>query len=121
MARMRVFMVFVLAVTAGGALAFGTYNYMQHLPPKTVSMPTQQVVVAASDLDIGTELGRSDIRIIDWPANAVPAGGFRDPKEVMGRGLVLPVIHNETILPTKLAANENGPRFPPPTPPRLRA
>ena len=54
MARMRVFMVFVLAVTAGGALAFGTYNYMQHLPTKTVSIPTQAVVVAASDLDIGT-------------------------------------------------------------------
>jgi hypothetical protein len=29
---MRVFMVFVLAMTAGGALAFGTYNYVQHLP-----------------------------------------------------------------------------------------
>ena len=34
MARMRVFMVFVLAMTAGGALAFGTYNYMQRLPAK---------------------------------------------------------------------------------------
>ena len=32
MARMRVFMVFVLAMTAGGALAFGTYNYVQQLP-----------------------------------------------------------------------------------------
>ena len=42
MARMRVFMVFVLAITAGGALAFGTYNYMQHLPAKTVSIPTSR-------------------------------------------------------------------------------
>ena len=121
MARMRVFMVFVLAVTAGGALAFGTYNYMQHLPPKTVSMPTQQVVVAASDLDIGTELGRSDIRIIDWPANAVPAGAFSDPKDVMGRGIVLPIIQNEPILPMKLASKEAGSGLPPAIPPGLRA
>ena len=64
MARMRVFLVFVLAVTAGGALAFGTYNYMQHLPAKTTSMPTRPVVVAASDLDIGAELRREDIRIV---------------------------------------------------------
>ena len=35
MARMRVFMVLVLALTAGGALAFGTYNYMQQQPAKT--------------------------------------------------------------------------------------
>ena len=41
MARMRVFMVFVLAMTAGGALAFGTYNYVQHLPAKTVSIAPQ--------------------------------------------------------------------------------
>ena len=121
MARMRVFMVFVLAVTAGGALAFGTYNYMQHLPTKTVSIPTQAVVVAASDLDIGTELSRADIRIIDWPANAVPAGAFSDPKDVMGRGIVLPIIQNEPILPMKLASKEAGSGLPPAIPPGLRA
>ena len=114
-------MVFVLAVTAGGALAFGTYNYMQHLPPKTVSMPTQQVVVAASDLDIGTELTRADIRIIDWPANAVPANAFSDPKDVIGRGIVLPIIQNEPILPMKLASVEAGSGLPPAIPPGLRA
>ena len=48
MARMRVFMVFVLAMTAGGALAFGTYNYMQRLPAKSTSIPTRPVVVAAA-------------------------------------------------------------------------
>src|SRR5258708_33498968 len=113
MARMRVFMVFVLAVTAGGALAFGTYNYMQHLPPKTVSMPTQQVVVAASDLDIGTELGRSDIRIIDWPANAVPAGAFRHPQDGMGRRTALPIIQTPTRPPQYVPAAGTRPRPPP--------
>ncbi|MGH9144378.1 MAG: Flp pilus assembly protein CpaB, partial [Vicinamibacterales bacterium] len=103
MARMRVFMVFVLAMTAGGALAFGTYNYMQRLPAKSTSIPTRPVVVAASDLDVGAELRREDIRIIDWPANAVPANSISDPKDVIGRGLILPVIENEPFLPMKLA------------------
>jgi pilus assembly protein CpaB len=121
MARMRVFMVFVLAVTAGGALAFGTYNYMQHLPAKSTSIPTRPVVVAASDLDIGAELRREDIRIIDWPANAVPANAISDPKDVIGRGIVLPVIENEPILPMKLASKEAGAGLPPVIPPGLRA
>ena len=121
MARMRVFMVFVLAVTAGGALAFGTYNYMQHLPAKSTSIPTRPVVVAASDLDIGAELRREDIRIIDWPANAVPANAISDPKDVIGRGLVLPVIENEPFLPMKLASKEAGAGLPPVIPPGLRA
>jgi pilus assembly protein CpaB len=118
---MRVFIVLVLAITAGGALAFGTYNYMQHLPTRTVSIPTRPVVVAASDLDIGTELSKSDIRIIDWPANAVPADAFSDPNQVMGRGIVLPIIQNEPILPMKLASKEAGSGLPPAIPPGLRA
>src|SRR4249920_2905800 len=121
MARMRVFMVVVLAMTAGGALAFGTYNYMQHLPTKTTSIPTRPVVVAAADLDIGAELRREDVRVIDWPANGVPANSISDPKEVIGRGLVLPVIENEPFLPMKLASKEAGAGLPPVIPPGLRA
>src|SRR5438045_1926276 len=108
MARMRLFLVFALAIGAGGALALGTYNYMQHLPARTVSIPTRPVVVAASDLDVGTELRREDLRIIDWPANGVPAAAIGDPEDVVGRGLILPVIQNEPILPMKLASKEAG-------------
>ena len=60
MARMRIFLVLVLAITAGGGLAFGTYNYMQKLPARTVTIPTRPVVVAATDLDVGTELGAGE-------------------------------------------------------------
>ena len=121
MARIRVFMVFVLAITAGGALAFGTYNYLQQQPARTVSIPTRPVVVAAADLDIGAELRREDIRIIDWPANAVPAGAISDPKDVIGRGIILPMIQNEPVLPMKLASTEAGSGLPPAIPPGLRA
>src|SRR6266496_4991039 len=122
MARMRVFLVFALAITAGGALAFGTYNYLQHLPAgRAQSIPTRPVVVAATDLDLGAELRREDLRIIDWPANAAPAAAFGDPKEVIGRGLVLPVIQNEPILPMKLSSTEAGAGLPPAIPPGLRA
>ena len=86
-----------------------------------MSIPTRPVVVAASDLDIGAELRREDIRIIDWPANAVPANAISDPKDVIGRGLVLPVIQNEPFLPMKLASKEAGAGLPPAIPPGLRA
>jgi pilus assembly protein CpaB len=121
MARMRVFIVFVLAITVGGVFAFATYNYVQSIPAKTVTIPTKPVVVAAADLDIGAELRRDDVRIVDWPANAVPAGAVSDPNEVVGRGLVLPVIQNEPILPMKLASKEAGGGLPPAIPPGLRA
>ena len=56
MARMRVFIVLVLAIGAGGVFAFATYNYVQNMPAKEVSIPTKPVIVAASDLDIGAEI-----------------------------------------------------------------
>ena len=122
MARMRVFLVFVLAITAGGGLAFGTYNYLQKQSPvQTVSMLTKPVVVAASDLDVGAELTKEDLRIIQWPKNAMPATAISNPAEIIGRGLVLPVIQNEPILPMKLAAVGAGAGLPPTIPPGLRA
>lgn len=121
MARIRVFVVLVLALTAGGVLAFATYNYVQNAPTKTVTMPTRPVVVAATDLDLGAELTREDVRMIDWPATAIPQGAISDPKEVIGRGLILPVIENEPILPMKLASKEAGAGLPPAIPPGLRA
>ncbi len=121
MARIRIMLVLVLAITAGGAFAYATYNYMQHAPTRTVTIPTRMVVVAAADLDIGAELTRDDIRIIDWPANAVPAGAISNPDEAIGRGLILPVIQNEPILPMKLASKEAGAGLPPAIPAGLRA
>ena len=121
MARMRVLVVLILALTVGSALAFATYNYVQRAPSRTVSIPTRPVVVAATDLELGAELTSGDIRIIDWPSNAVPKGAIEDPKEVIGRGLVLPLIENEPILPMKLASKEAGAGLPPAIPPGLRA
>ena len=77
MARIRVFIVLVLAITAGGGLALGTYNYMQKMTPRTVSVPTRPVVVAAIDLDVGADITKEDLKIVQWPDNSVPAGAQR--------------------------------------------
>lgn len=121
MGRVRLFLVLALAVTAGGVFAYGTYNYVSNLPKQTASMPTRPVVVASTDLDVGAEITRDDIRVIDWPQSSVPQQAISDPKDVIGRGLVLPVIQNEPILPMKLAAKDAGAGLPPAIPPGLRA
>jgi pilus assembly protein CpaB len=122
MARIRVFIVFVLAITVGGTLALATYNYMQRAPAtRTVQMPTTKVVVAASDLDVGADITRNDVRLIDWPTSAMPAGAISNPDDVIGRGLILPVIQNEPFLPMKLASKEAGAGLPPAIPAGLRA
>ncbi len=121
MARIRVFVVLVLALTAGGVLAFGTYNYVQNAETRTVTTPTRPVVVAATDLEVGAELTNDDLRRIDWPVSALPEGAIADPKDIIGRGLIMAVVKNEPILPMKLASKEAGSGLPPAIPPGLRA
>jgi pilus assembly protein CpaB len=121
MTRVRVFIVFVLAIAAGGVFAYGTYNYVQKIPAKTVAMPTKPVVVAASDLDIGTEIQKDDVRVVEWPQGAVPANVISDPQEVIGRGIIMPMIQNEPFLPLKLSSKDGGGGLPPAIPPGLRA
>jgi pilus assembly protein CpaB len=124
MARMRVFLVLLLALTAGGALALGTYNYVSSNSQggsTTSAIPSKPVVVAASDLPMGAELTADDVKVIEWPASSVPAEAISDPKEAVGRGLVMNVVQYEPILPLKLASKEAGAGLPPVIPPGLRA
>jgi pilus assembly protein CpaB len=121
MTRMRVFIVFAFAISIGGVFAFATYNYVQNVPTKTVSIPTKPVVVAATDLPIGIEIKKDDVRLIDWPENAMPANAIHDPADVIGRGIVLPLVENEPFLPMKLASKEAGSGLPPAIPQGMRA
>jgi pilus assembly protein CpaB len=121
MDRTRLFAVFVIALTAGGGLAYGTYNYMQNVPVQTVAVPTRPVVVAAADVPLGTELRGEDLRVIEWPAGAAPEGSFSSPSELLGRGVVASMVRNEPVLPAKLAPTEAGAGLPPVIPPGMRA
>ena len=121
MARIRVFIVFVLAVTAGGAFAFGTYRYIQQTPPPTATLPTRPVIVATSDLNVGAELRPEHVRIVEWPSSAVPETAFDSAEDVVGRGLILPIVQNEPILANKLASKEAGAGLPPVIPAGMRA
>jgi pilus assembly protein CpaB len=121
MNRARIFSVFLIALVAGGGLAYGTYDYLQNVPVKTVSVPTKRVVVANTDLTLGSELRRDDLKAIDWPADAVPEGSFQDPAAILGRGLIASVVRHEPILPGKLASKEAGSGLPPIIPTGKRA
>lgn len=121
MTRIRLFVVLGLAIVLGGTFAYATYQYIQNRPVQQVSLPTTPVVVAAADLALGMELRREDLRVIAWPADAVPGGSFKDPQDVIGRGLVQPVAQNETVLPSKLAPVGAGAGLPPVIPEGMRA
>ena len=121
MARIRLFAVFAIAIIAGGTFAYATYRYVQGRPAAGAAMQTHPVVVATSNLDVGAALRREDVRLIDWPADSVPAGSFTDLPTVIGRGLVQPVVQNAPILEGHLSSKEEGAGLPPMIPQGMRA
>ena len=119
--RNRIFAVLALAILAGGGLAYGTYNAINAQPVKTVSAPTQAVVVASANLPLGTELKKEDLTVVNFPVGQAPEGTFTKPSDIFGRGLIVSMVKNEPVLSAKLASKEAGAGLPPVIPDGMRA
>ena len=119
--RNRIFAVLVIAVLAGGGLAYGTYNMMNNPQVRVVQTKSQPVVVAKNDLSLGVELRLEDLEVAHFPDGQAPDGAFVKREELVGRGVISSFVKNEPILPAKLAPKEAGAGLPPVIPEGMRA
>jgi pilus assembly protein CpaB len=121
--KRRKWLALVLALASGGAAGYLALNTMQR-PLTAQPAPagtTASVVVAARPLAVGTVLAGPDVKVVDWPAHALPPGYASDPRAVMGRGLITAVSANEPLLADKLASKEEGGGLPIVIPEGMRA
>jgi pilus assembly protein CpaB len=92
--RSRIFAVLAVAILAGGGLAYGTYNLVNNQPAQAAAVATSPVVVAASDLPLGAALKADDLRVVQFPQGNTPEGAFADTSELVGRGVISPLVKN---------------------------
>jgi pilus assembly protein CpaB len=103
--RMVVFAFFALALS--GLVAYYAYRMLSNrLAPPTEE--TVQIVVAAEKLTLGNRLTDPQLRVANWPKANLPEGHFSDPKDIVGRGVIVPMSPNEPVLDAKLASKEAG-------------
>jgi len=121
MMRNRIFAVLALAILAGGGLAYGTYNVINAQPQKVAAVPMQPVVVASADLQLGTELKAEDLKVVQFPQGQAPEGSFDKVNDLVGRGVISPLVRNEVVIAGKLASKESGAGLPPVIPDGMRA
>lgn len=95
----RAYMMIAFSILAGVvAVVFGArWLAMQ------ASMATQQVVVAARDIDLGTALNPSMLQVVRWPAGSIPAGSINQVQDLDTRVTRVAVQRGEPILEAKLA------------------
>jgi pilus assembly protein CpaB len=104
-ARAALFWAFALVMGLGTALFIA--RYLDKRPGGPV-VPIVKVAVAAVDLPLAGKIRVEDLRMEDWPADHLPPGVFRDPKELVGRILISRVLANQPLLPGMLAAKNAG-------------
>lgn len=109
----RTLVVFLLSVLVAGGASFVVYRGVQSIPVREVEVKSYYVAVASRSLPVGTMIAEGDVKLVAWPASSPVAGGYATSAEVVNRGLIAPVVENEPLTATKLAAREAGAGLPP--------
>jgi pilus assembly protein CpaB len=120
MNRNRLLLIGFIALVLGAFVSLIVYRNLQAGATAKV-LPGEEVVVAADDLQVGTKIEDKDVRMVRFPSTDLPAGVFHQKKNVVGRGVILPISQREFILTSKLAGENAGSGLPALIPPGMRA
>lgn len=122
MKQRRFIPILMLALILGGTAGYLALRYLSRTPTAIAApAPSGQLVVATSDLPLGTMLREEDVRVIPWHSAVLPVGYYASPAEVIGRGLITAVSANEPLMSSKLADMESGGGLPIVIPGGMRA
>ena len=97
----------VFALLCSGLL---TWQLNAHLRPKVSPLrvvPVGKVTVAAGNLSAGSPISLSSLKVISLPTSQPLVGSFKDPQELTGRILLVPVASGEPILAHDLATSDS--------------
>ncbi len=107
MNRSRMLILAAAAFVVAVAVTAFTYKALRDRLQPSVDDSTQ-IVVAAQGVSVGSLLQEADLRLAPWPRAVPLQGSFQRISDVVGRGVVTPMVLNEPILESKLAATGAG-------------
>lgn len=101
-----------LAILAGLIAVYLVNAYFSGVERQQEKIAEQQeivrIVVASQDLEFGTPLTSSNVRMANWPAKSVPKGSFTTVEAAMrdGRVALRPIIKGEPILKERVSGKD---------------
>lgn len=90
---------FVLAALVSLAAAVYAANWVA----QRGSIDTDKVVVAVSDIPLGSKITPTMLGSAQWPRGSIPEGAFTDPLRLQDRVVKVGVLRGEAVLEGKLA------------------
>src|SRR5216683_1376216 len=107
MNRARLMFIGVLALVLGAFASLLAYRTLQQRTGANQG-DMQDVVVATADLPVGARVQDKDVRTVRFPADAIPQGIFHFIKNVIGRGVILPIGRGEFFISDKNLASDKA-------------
>lgn len=110
MRKRRPWFMLLLALTSGVVAALLALRYLrERATPLMAAEPKRAtIVLAARSLPVGAVLGERDLKVVSWPAEAVPSGYVRSIPDAVGRGIITSVAENEPLLAAKMSTKDAG-------------
>lgn len=116
--------VLAIAISAGMALLVtGVFYRMAVRGDATgaTEVGMSEIVVAVRDLEVGSQIQVSDLRLQEWPKANVPEGSYTNLEEVVERSPMARVLADEPVLMRRLAPAGSGFGLSPKVPEGMRA
>ncbi len=89
--------------------------------PRRQQSEMKELVVATGDLPVGATIKPADLKIVKWPAESYPKGGFGKIEEVVDRAVVSNVLAEEPLVVGRLSEKNAGVGLSSVIPPGMRA
>lgn len=99
MKNLKALGLFVLAALASLAAAVYAANWVA----RRGTIDADKVVVAATDIPLGSKLTPTMLGTADWPRGSIPEGAFNDMQKLQERVVKVGVLRGEAVLEGKLA------------------
>ena len=105
MNRTRVLILGLAALVLSAVVTVLVYRELDARFNPTIENP-DRIVVAKEKLKLGMMLEAHHVATMPWPKGTPLEGSFSDPAEVIGRAVLVPLLPNEPVLESKLAATQ---------------
>jgi pilus assembly protein CpaB len=99
MRNMKALALLGLALIIGLAAAVYAANWVA----QRGSLASTKVVVAAVDIELGSRINPQMLATLDWPSGSIPAGTFKDLRQLQDRVARTGIARGEAILERKLS------------------
>src|SRR4051812_22630327 len=103
----RLLSVVAFGLAVAGVASFILYQLITSRMTATAAVATTPVVVAARDMQIGTLIKESDLKLAAWPGTP-PQGAAGKVQDVAGRGVTALIVDGEPVLTSRLAPRGAG-------------